>query len=118
MSNAILVIAPYYDETVGTWLFDDPSRGIEREPFVEGVPVMIDDLVKNIPDARSGFRLLFSSSPFPGFQRRLDRVREEMGGVWYATDDPLMEGWLCPVFFQYFDEAPKNIFVKAEAKSS
>ncbi len=118
MSNAILVIAPYYDETVGTWLFDDQPRDIEREPFVEGVPEMIDDLVSNISNARSGFRMLFAASPFPGFQRRLNRIREEMGGVWYATNDPPMEGWLCPVFFQFFDEAPANIFVKAEANSS
>ena len=26
------------------------------------------------------------------------------------------EGWLCPALFRYFDEAPEEIYVKAEAK--
>jgi hypothetical protein len=26
-----------------------------------------------------------------------------------------MEGWLCPALFKYLPEAPKQIFVKAEA---
>jgi hypothetical protein len=25
-------------------------------------------------------------------------------------------GWLCPALFHYFDEAPEEIFVKAETK--
>jgi hypothetical protein len=28
-----------------------------------------------------------------------------------------MEGWLCPALFRYFDEAPEEIYVKAEAKA-
>ena len=32
---------------------------------------MIDFLVKDIPNARSGFRLLFSAAPFPGYHRKL-----------------------------------------------
>ena len=27
-----------------------------------------------------------------------------------------MEGWLCPALFKYYQEAPKEIYVKAEAK--
>ena len=86
-----------------------------QEPFVSGVPDMIDDLVADIPDARSGFGLLFSSAPFPGFQRKLTWLREEMGGNWYKADEPPMEGWLCPALFRYFDLAPAELFVKAEA---
>jgi len=80
------------------------------------VPEMIDYLVNDIPDARAGFRLLFSMSPFPGYQKRLTWNREEMGGNWYACDDPPMEGWLCPALFRYFDRAPAELYVKAEAK--
>ena len=39
-----------------------------------------------------------------------------MGGNWYASDDPPMEGWLCPALFRYFDKAPAELYVKAEAK--
>jgi len=27
-----------------------------------------------------------------------------------------MEGWLCPALFRYFDKAPPELYVKAEAK--
>jgi hypothetical protein len=118
MPNQILVIAPYWLEAAGTWVFDDPAVGLNQEPFVEGVPEMIDYLVADIPEARNGFRLLFSASPFPGYQRTLTRLREEFGGWWYACDEPPTEGWLCPALFRYFDEAPEEIYVKAEAKTS
>jgi hypothetical protein len=81
---------------------------------VLGVPTMIDDLVEDIPNARDGFRLLFSTAPFPGYQRRLEWVREEMDGNWYRADEPPMEGWLCPALFKFFETAPQEIFVKAE----
>lgn len=116
MPNQILAIAPYWLDAVGTWVFDDPQAGLSQEPFVSGVPEMIDFLVKDIPNARSGFRLLFSAAPFPGFQKHLVWQREEYGGNWYASDDPPMEGWLCPALFRYFDAAPAELYVTAEAK--
>jgi hypothetical protein len=118
MPNQIMVIAPYWLEEAGTWVFDDPAAGLHQEPFVNGVPEMIDHLTRDIPDARGGFRLLFSASPFPGHQKQLTWRREEMGGNWYASDEPPMEGWLCPALFRYFDRAPAELYVKAEAKKS
>ena len=67
MNNTIMVIDPYW--FAGTWVFDDETVGLVREPFVSGVPEMIDELVKNTPDARNGFRLTFSAGPFPGYQQ-------------------------------------------------
>ncbi len=118
MANQILAIAPYWLDELGTWVFDDPRTDLVQEPFVSGAPEMIDYLVKDIPNARDGFRLLFSAAPFPGFQKRLTRQREEHEGTWYASDDPPMEGWLCPALFRYFDEAPAELYVKAEAKQA
>lgn len=44
--------------------------------------------------------MLFSTSPFPGFQRRIEWLREEMEGNWYRAEEPPMESWLpdapCP----------------------
>ena len=85
-----------------------------QEPFVSGVPEMINDLVKDIANARQGFRMLFSSAPFPGFQRKLEWVRTEFGGNWYRLDEPPTEGWLCPAMFLYFKVAPAELYVKAE----
>ncbi|MFM7071512.1 MAG: DUF6717 family protein [Planctomycetota bacterium] len=111
--NQIQIIAPYWH--AGTWVFDDERTGLVQEPFVNGVPAMIDDLVQAIPHARRGFRLLFSAEPFPGFERKLTWVRAEMGGNWYRTEQPQAEGWLCPALFRYFTAAPTTLFVKAEA---
>jgi len=113
-ANAIMVLCPYRDS--GTWVFDDLRAGLRREPFVAGVPEMIDFLVKDMPEAEKGFRLLFSARPFPGHQEKLTWVRAESGGNYYRLDEPPMEGWLCPAMFKYFAEPPKEIHVKAEPK--
>jgi len=114
-SNAIMVIAPYWYN--GTWVFDDAAAGLKREPFVAGLPEMMDVLVRDIPDAKQGFRLLFSTNPFPGYQKRLTWLRGDMGGNFYKLEDPPMEGWICPAMFRYYKSAPRNLYVKAESKS-
>jgi len=98
------------------WVFDDARVGLDKEPFVSGADDMIDVLVADIPNADKGFRLLFSATPFPGHTVKLEWRREEYGGNWYFSPAFEMEGWLCPALFKYFDKAPKEIFVKAEAK--
>ena len=118
MSNQIQVLAPYWLESARTWVFDDPATGLLQEPFVSGVPEMINDLVRDIPNARQRFRLLFSAAPFPGYQRRLEWVRKEYGGNWYRADQLEMEGWLCPALFKYFEDVPATLFVKAEASAT
>ena len=80
MPNQIMVIAPYWLEHCKAWVFDDPKVGLEQEPFVSGITEMIDYLVKDIPNAKGGFRLLFLSGTFP-------RLPEE-GGLATGRD-----GW-------------------------
>jgi hypothetical protein len=113
-ANTLIVIVPY--RHAGTWVFDDPKAGLVREPFVAGVPEMIDVLVKDIPDATNGFRLLFATQAFPGNQKKLTWLRGDMGGNYYKMDDPAMEGWICPAMFRYYQAAPKELYVRAEAK--
>jgi len=60
------------------WVFDDARVGLDKEPFVSGANTMIDVLVADIPNAQKAFRLLFSATPFPGYQVKLEWVR----GVW------------------------------------
>lgn len=112
--NAMLVLAPYWCESAKTWVFDDPARGLVREPFVSGVPAMIDDLVRDVPNARGGFRLLFSAAPFPGATRTLVRSHAAFGGTWYRDPFSNLDGWLCPAMFRYFPTAPEAIYVRAE----
>jgi hypothetical protein len=81
---------------------------------VKGIPAIIDELVKYIPNAQKGFRLLFSTIPFPNYQLKLVWIREEFGGNWYQSSSSTAEGWLCPALFRYYQAAPKTIYVAAE----
>jgi hypothetical protein len=112
MANVLILIEPYWYQD--TWVFDDASVGLDKEPFVQGIPEMIDVLVKDIPNARSGFVLLFSSQPFAGYQAELTWIREEYGGHWYKVKDLEAQGWLCPALFRYFDTPPESLYIKAE----
>ncbi|MDD5454898.1 MAG: hypothetical protein PHW62_05330 [Candidatus Ratteibacteria bacterium] len=113
-SNSIFIIAPYNYE--GAWVFDDASRGLKQEPFVAGIPGIIEKLVEDIPDAEKGFRLYFSAQPFPGYTHTLVWIRGDSSGNWYECPQYKMEGWLCPAMFKYFNKAPKVIYFKAEKK--
>jgi hypothetical protein len=113
--NALRIIAPYKSE--GMWVFDDPAVGLQREPFVAGIDVMIDRLVTDIPDAENGFRLVFSPTPFPGYAAHLEWRREEFGGHWYYSPEFNLEGWLCPALFKYFEKAPPELYARAEART-
>lgn len=112
--NAIIAIHPYKNQ--GQWVFDDASAGLDREPFVAGADEIIERMAKSIPDAESGFTLLFSANPFPGSQAVFELRRPEAGGNWYYSADLDMEGWLCPALFKYFDEAPPRIHAQFKAR--
>jgi hypothetical protein len=115
VANAMMVIQPY--RYLGMWVFDDERVGLIQEPFVMGIPAMIDAVVANIPSAEDGFRLLFSAKPFPGFQEELVWVRAEYEGNWYRRRKGEAEGWLCPALLKYFDKAPERIYVRFEPKA-
>ena len=110
--NSILVIEPY--RHAGTWVFDDERAGLRKEPFVAGVPEILDKMVKDIPDADKGFRLLFSARDFPGATHKFLLRRPEKGGNWYYCEQFDKEGWLCPGLFKYYREAPEEFYVKAD----
>ena len=112
-ANALLVLKPY--RHAGTWVFDDDRLGLVQEPFVSGIPEMIDKLVADIPEADQGFRLTFSARPFPGHEIKLVRRRQENDGTWYYCEQYDMEGWLCPALFKYYDKAPAELYAKADA---
>jgi hypothetical protein len=112
--NSLYAIAPYKVEEM--WVFDDPSVGLRREPFVSGADEILDVLTEAIPNAEAGFKLIFSPLPFPGYDARFTWVRSEHGGNWYSWSEKKMEGWLCPALFHYFDQAPLEIYVQAKPR--
>lgn len=110
MKNSIFVIKPYRWE--GLWVFDDPTVGLVREPFVGGADDMIDVATAQMPNAAAGFVALFSAGPFPGAQIELHWLREEGGGNVYRWDAKGMEGWLCPALLKYFDTPPARLHIQ------
>ena len=133
MASGLLTIQPYWHER--SWVFDDEFVGLEKEPlegrfggeladimeleralFGGGITKMINYLVKDIPNAREGFILFFSSQPFAGYQVELNRIAEEDGGCLYRGKNHSAETWLSPALLSYFDAAPKSIYVKAEPR--
>lgn len=111
--NAIVVLAPY--KVAATWVIDDESRGLKREPFVAGIPKLIEQLTKDIPDAEKGFRLLCSAQPFPEYTHKMIWKRKDGNGNWYYSEQFKAEGWLCPALLKYFPAPPQEIYIKAEA---
>ena len=92
----------------GTWAFDDAPRGLQAEPFVAGIPAIIDQLTFISPTPLTPV-LRFSASPFPGHVLVANRTTLESGGAWYNT--PFGRGWLCPALLRYFSEPPRSIYV-------
>lgn len=111
-NNSLFVLKPYWHHD--SWVFDDDRVGLQAEPFVFGIDKMINFLTEDVHNAKNGFRLIFSTQKFPGYQAELNWVREEAAGNWYYSPTYSIEGWLCPALYNYFSEAPKNIFAKAE----
>jgi hypothetical protein len=115
--NSIMVIRPYKLKHVDMWVFDDKRVGLVQEAFIAGADKMIDVVVKDIPNAEDGFTLIFSATPFPGYQYRMDwHCAEDGGGDWYHSEELKMTGWLCPALLLYFKEAPPQIYVQAKAR--
>jgi hypothetical protein len=112
--NAISVIFPY--KMHGQWVFDDEAAGLRQETLVLGIERMIEQATARIPGAEKGFKLFFSATPFPGYTVKLVWRRIEFGGNWYWSEQFGIEGWRCPALFKYFQQAPKEIYAKAEPK--
>ena len=116
ITNAIQTIMPY--RKFGTWVFDDPDVGLVREPFVLGIPEMIDVMVAEagIANADQGFRMSFSLSRPPQLKgiHHVKLMAEEKGGAWYRDVETRMGGWLCPATLLYFQIFPKELFIWAE----
>ena len=114
--NSILILHPYLSG--GAWVFDDDKTGLVREPFVMGIPEILETALEanGIPlvEAAEGFDLYFSANPFPGQQVELTWLESEHGGNWYKAEGTEQFGWLCPALFKYFAQAPKKIFAKCE----
>lgn len=114
--NQINTIYPY--RTMSGWAFDDPQVGLVGEPFVAGIPEIINSIVGDV----QSFTAHISHSIIPNYSAHFIKLTEkelEEGGYvpmhgWYRLEGVDMEGWLCPATLKYFKDYPDSIYVKIE----
>ena len=127
MANTLMIIQPYWHEDA--WVFDDASKRLEKEPldgisgeleeaerWLAQTSRTIDYLVKDIPNARQGFILLFSSEPLAGYQVELTLTGQDGDGYTYEMKDWNRGWWMSPALLGCFETPPKSIYVKAELR--
>lgn len=114
--NQINVIYPYRTRG-GGWSFDDKEVGLQGEPFVAGIPAIINSIVGR----RRKFTAYISKDPMPdytGHLVKLDLIEKELknlvGEGYYYLNGTQMIGWLCPATLKYFAGYPENIYFKIE----
>lgn len=112
MANAMLSIEIY--KFNGTWCFTDKERELLHEPFVLGVPEIINTALKeqNLYEEGKNYRILFAEQEFPLAHGVLKQVQDAFGGSWYAWNK--LEGWLCPATLAFFHDFPKEIHFRLE----
>jgi hypothetical protein len=120
--NQINVIYPYKTKG-GGWSFDDEEVGLHGEPFVAGIPEIINSIVGK----RRKFTAYISHSPIPEYTGHLRKMRgsefkklvwarskSEVISGWYILEETGMAGWLCPATLKYFKDYPDDIYFKIE----
>jgi hypothetical protein len=110
-----------WQEKQDAWCFDIPIVGIEDEPFVSGMPEIIEHHLiraEKLDVARThGVSVLFSgaaSKPAAfelGNYFHLVKVKEENNGCWYRDPSTGFEGWLCPNLYQFFAAPPNTLHI-------
>lgn len=110
MQNAIFSIRPYYWQNM--WVFDDERVALVKEPFVMGIPEIINKAVAHLPNPKAGFTVLFNNTGLPSADLILTKINSESGGTWYEHEETGMKGWLCPALFKYYPTAPEKIYIK------
>jgi len=106
--NQINVINPY--KYHGTWVFDDESKGLDKEPFVAGADTLIDTLTGG---TKNKCQIVFSKDAFPTADFEVNKIGPGAGGgtnYKYDIDKNTSHYlWLCPALLKYFSNPPSNI---------
>jgi hypothetical protein len=116
--NSIFLLEPKRSK-YGIWSFDDESRGLTNEPFVGETNDLIDAMARESGyEIIEGLRipLMFALSKYPGSQTELALLDTSPFGSTYHSIEYDLEPWLCPAFFKYFPEAPKQFFASVYPK--
>ena len=131
----IQTLYPYWSKELRTWCFDDDKKNIVAEPFLWGMPEIIDtcieymglDVIAMKEYGRLGMKMDFTDAPyaFVGvpdetnliYYGKLHRIGLFQQGCWYRFAEDIgerfMYGWLCSKLYEYFKSAPLFIYFKA-----
>jgi hypothetical protein len=90
------------------WFMDDAAKDVIEEPLIMGMPEIIERIVGR--DIHR-FTATFSDSRSSNGEQELICLEPENDGYWYKLKGTSMRGWLCPVLFQYFEEAPQHLYI-------
>ena len=95
----------------GYWYVDDDNGFSKADnQLVAGIPEIIECLAGG--DA-SRVSIDYSDEPFPNAICLTLVSGSTTGSTYRGTiNGTEMEGWLCPVFFHYFKEAPEKLYVR------
>lgn len=108
MKNSIFIIHPYLDR--GSWVFDDDSVGLIREPFVMNA----DTFLSLAGKGKTELTAIFSDSKFPGAEYEIKKIEsyDSFSGTWYHSEHFNMDLWLCPALNLYYPESPNQLFIQ------
>ncbi|HET7838244.1 MAG TPA: DUF6717 family protein [Rectinemataceae bacterium] len=101
-------VRAYRDEE-GWFIDDDNGFSKSDNELIAGIPKIIELMAGS--DARR-VRIRYSDRPFKDAKLLSLLHSNELGATYQYDDGELHEGWLCPVFFWYFKEAPARLYVR------
>ena len=117
MPNALFKLNAYFQD--GFWMFDDEYREIYEEPFVAGADLLFDEMSGRVDDhSINQCSIVFGHTPIPEADvHAVLSHGDGYDGHYYTVEHykPEIQGfqfWLCPALLAFYDEAPKDIFVK------
>jgi len=108
VNNSIMAISPY--RWNGVWAFDDESTGLVRELLVGGADTFMD----KISNGASQVTVIFSPSPFPGYEYKVDKIEQDGFGTTYFHEETNHTLWLCPALWKYIATSPDSIFISVK----
>jgi len=121
----------------GRWVFRKDTKiwdmapsqitDVSLSPIVIGADRMIlaGCALKKIQNPENGFLILFSEQWFPGCDVKLALKENKYDGWLYDVESENLQGlmpgqgaWICPYMNMYYENPPKNLYIKIEKDSS
>lgn len=114
--NSCYIIQPY--KIGNTWVYDDPDYAVVQEELNKDINSLIERILREKKMDVNKFTLFFSEWEFPGADYIFSLWEENERGSNYWCKPLDVKFWLGPSLLDYFDTAPKTIYIKIYDKMS